>query len=120
MKQNTMDYNDEHLQIRAAEDRVYLDGRAIVLTRKEFDLLATLAANEGEIVGRRLLLQDIWGYGNDVRTRTLDVHIRRLRRKLEDFGDVYIETVFGIGYRFKRYRPVPIYRSFFAAAALPA
>jgi DNA-binding response OmpR family regulator len=115
-----MNYIDEHLQIRSGEDRVYIDGRAIDLTRKEFDLLATLAANEGEIVGRKFLLTDIWGYGEEVRTRTLDVHIRRLRRKLGMFGEVYIETVFGVGYRFKRYRPAPVYRSFFATAAIPA
>lgn len=120
MKPPNINYDDQHLQIRTGEDKVALDGRIIPLTRKELQLLAALAANEGEIVSRRLLLQDIWGYGEDVRTRTLDVHVRRLRRKMGSFGDVYIETVFGVGYRFKRYRPAPAYRSFFATAAIPA
>lgn len=110
-----MNYIDDHLQIGAESSRVTLDEHALVLTRKEYLLLATLAANEGEIVLRRDLLQRIWGYGDDVKTRTLDVHIRRLRKKLGDLGETYIETVFGLGYRFKRYRPAPAFRSFFTS-----
>jgi len=109
----TMNYIDDHLQIEAALDRVILDKRPMVLTRKEYLLLATLVANEGEIVRRQDLLQKIWGYREDIRTRTLDVHIRRLRKKLGTFGDTYIETVFGVGYRFQRYRSATTLRSVF-------
>jgi DNA-binding response OmpR family regulator len=50
------------------------------------------------------LLREIWGYGSGIRTRTLDVHVRRVRKKLGAFADQYIETIFGIGYRFQPYR----------------
>ncbi|HXG92070.1 MAG TPA: response regulator transcription factor [Blastocatellia bacterium] len=76
----------------------YLD-REVRLTRKEFALLAELARNQGRVMTREVLLDRVWGltyYGD---TRTLDVHIRRLRQKLGD-GSV-IETVTGIGYRLR-------------------
>ena len=66
-----------------------------------------------------MLLARVWGYHPDARTRTLDVHIRRLRRKLGAYGDRYIETVFGVGYRFQRYR-VPRPFQIFTGPALAA
>ena len=113
-------YADEHLTIDLAGP-VELDSRRLVLTRKEFELLAMLARNAGEIVPRDVLLGTVWGYCEGTRTRTLDVHVRRLRRKLGAFGDTYIQTVFGVGYRFERFRaarpilsfpmPAPVYAS---------
>ena len=97
-------YSDSHLRIEIASSAVSLDTRKLVLTRKEFELLTTLAGNAGEIVQREVLLQNVWGYNPEARTRTLDVHIRRLRKKLGAFGDQYIETIFGVGYRFQRFR----------------
>ena len=97
-------YQDKHLTINFNRGEVFLDGIEVSLTRKEFNLLALIVQNRGEIVPRDILLFRIWGYGREVRTRTLDVHIRRLRKKLEPFGDSYIETVFGVGYRFQEYR----------------
>ena len=97
-------YSDNHLRIELTGNAVSLDTRKLVLTRKEFELLTTLAGNAGEIVPRDVLLRNVWGYNPEVRTRTLDVHIRRLRKKLGNFGDQYIETIFGVGYRFQRYR----------------
>jgi DNA-binding response OmpR family regulator len=81
-----------------------LDAERLRLTRKEYELLAMLVQNAGDIVAREDLLQRIWGYSMQIRTRTLDVHIRRLRRKLGQHADVYIETIFGIGYRFQPFR----------------
>jgi DNA-binding response OmpR family regulator len=73
------------------------------LTRKEYDLLALLVRHAGEIIPREALLMQVWGYGAEIRTRTLDVHVRRLRKKLGCYADRYIETIFGIGYRFQPY-----------------
>lgn len=78
-----------------------LDGQRLTLTRKEFELLALLVEHHGEIVPRAELLLRVWEYRAGIRTRTLDVHIRRLRRKLDRYAQYYIETIFGIGYRFQ-------------------
>ena len=97
-------YRDEHCIVDFLQHKASLDSSSMPLTKKEFELLATLAGNAGEIVPRDVLLQDIWGYSKEIRTRTLDVHIRRLRKKLGQYGDLYIETIFGVGYRFQPYR----------------
>jgi DNA-binding response OmpR family regulator len=76
----------------------------MILTRKERELLSLLVENAGEIIRREILLLRVWGYSPEIRTRTLDVHIRRLRKKLGRYGDQYIETIFGMGYRFQRFR----------------
>ena len=97
-------YRDEHCMVDFLKQTASVDSSSMPLTKKEFELLATLAGNAGEIVPRDVLLQDIWGYSKEIRTRTLDVHIRRLRKKLGQYGDLYIETIFGVGYRFQPYR----------------
>jgi len=92
-------YEDERLQIRFQDMYVTCGGSDVKLTRKEFGLLAALARGPGRVVTRHQLLDEVWGqeyYGD---TRTLDVHIRRLRAKLGACGDC-IETVIGVGYRF--------------------
>lgn len=78
-------------------------GVVIELTLREFKLLQTLAKNKGELVSREVLLSEVWGYGNLGDSRTLDVHIRKLRKKLEDNDKFpkYIETVRGLGYMIK-------------------
>jgi DNA-binding response OmpR family regulator len=98
---NPIVYQDEHLAIDPQQETVLLDRERLVLTRKEYQLLMMLAANAGRVMPRDYLLEKIWNYGKGIRTRTLDVHIRRLRRKLGKMGDRYIETVFGVGYRFR-------------------
>lgn len=105
-------YNDQHLAFDYNSTSAYIDLREIILTRKEHELLALLVDNAGEIVPREILLERIWGYGRDIRTRTLDVHIRRLRKKMFPYGEVYIETIFGVGYRFQRYREPRNYMNF--------
>ena len=97
-------YEDSHLEVYFRHRVAKLDARPIDLTRKEYDLLAVLVQNAGEIVHRETLLQRVWGYSNEIRTRTLDVHIRRLRKKLGTYSDQYIETIFSVGYRFQPYR----------------
>lgn len=98
------EYRDEHVEIDFSLCTLRVDAQAVRLTRKEYGLLALMAQNAGEIIPRGVLLERVWGYSREVRTRTLDVHIRRLRKKLIPYGDRYIETVFGVGYRFQPYR----------------
>ena len=92
-------YEDSRLTIDFAEMRVVCDGESVKLTRKEFSLLATLARSAGRVATRQQLLDNVWGYEYFGDTRTLDVHIRRLRQKLGACDDA-IETVVGVGYRF--------------------
>ena len=115
-------YRDEHLSLDFRQQLAMLDNRVLTLTRKEYDLLALLVQHAGEIVPREALLMQIWGYGADIRTRTLDVHIRRLRKKLDVYADQYIETIFGIGYRFQpfhapRFQQPSLDRPAFAVSA---
>jgi DNA-binding response OmpR family regulator len=98
---NQMPYNDEHLSLDFEQQVVVLDSQRMVLTRKEYDLLALLVQHAGEIIPRDALLMRVWGYSSEIRTRTLDVHVRRLRKKLGSYADRYIETIFGVGYRFQ-------------------
>src|SRR6516162_2833069 len=96
-----MPYRDEHLSLDFSQQVAALDSERMTLTRKEYDLLALLVQHAGEIIPREALLMQVWGYGAEIRTRTLDVHVRRLRKKLGGYADLYIETIFGIGYRFQ-------------------
>ncbi len=97
-------YQDAHLDLDFERGLVTLDSRRLALTRKEYELLSLLVEYAGEIVRREELLMRVWGYSDQIRTRTLDVHIRRLRVKLASFSEHYIETIFGIGYRFQPFR----------------
>jgi DNA-binding response OmpR family regulator len=99
-----MGYNDSHLAVDFTRKSVMLDARSMTLTRKEYELLLILVQNAGEALTREQLLWQVWGYSNQIRTRTLDVHIRRLRKKLGAYSDYYIETIFGVGYRFQPFR----------------
>ena len=92
-------YEDDHLTIDFADIRTVCNGRRIKLTNKEFNLLSVLAKSADRVVTRQQLLDSVWGYSYYGDARTLDVHIRRLRQKLEECGDC-IETVVGVGYRF--------------------
>ncbi len=81
---------------------VTVRGKAVELTFKEYELLKLLAANRGRVYTRQDLLNKVWGYEYYGGDRTVDVHIRRLRSKIEGPGEIYIETVRNIGYRFKK------------------
>ncbi len=92
-------YDDARLAIDFADMRVLCGGADVKLTRKEFALLTYLIKSAGRVATRQNLLDNVWGYSYFGDTRTLDVHIRRLRQKLGDCGNC-IETVVGVGYRF--------------------
>ena len=92
-------YDDGRLRVDFEDVRVSCDGKNVKLTHKEFQLLSTLAKKKGRVITRQQLLAQVWGYSYYGDARTLDVHIRRLRQKLETCGDC-IETVVGVGYRF--------------------
>ena len=94
-------YQDAHLKMDVADRLALLDSRRLPLTRKEYELLLLLVQNAGEVLPREVLLMRVWGYGSEIRTRTLDVHVRRLRKRLGSYSAPYIETIFGIGYRFQ-------------------
>lgn len=78
--------------------RVWVDGGEVVLTATEFRLLTILVERRGRVQSRAVLLRDAWDYTEDVDSRTVDTHVRRLRHKLADAGQ-RIETVVGVGYR---------------------
>ena len=80
---------------------VTVSGRRVSLTYKEFQLLVLLASNPGRVYTREALLSQIWGYDYLGGTRTVDVHVRRLRSKVEGPGRIYVETIWNVGYRFK-------------------
>lgn len=87
------------VEIDPLQRRVRIGERPVDLTRTEYDLLFSLAERRSEILGRRLLLELVWGYGFDPGTNVVDVHVSRLRRKLEDAGAAGVpRTVRGIGY----------------------
>jgi DNA-binding response OmpR family regulator len=94
-------YRDAYLTIDYSRRAVMLESRPVELTGKEFAMLAFLAGHAGEILPRETLLQAVWGYSEQIRTRTLDVHLARVRKKLGPLGHRYIETVFGSGCRFQ-------------------
>jgi DNA-binding response OmpR family regulator len=90
-------YDNGTLRIDPASFRVHYKEREVRLTRKEFALLSELARNQGRVMTREVLLDRVWSLSYYGDSRTLDVHIRRLRQKLGDAA--LIETVTGIGYR---------------------
>ena len=86
------------LMIDEAAQTVYVNGALCSLTQQEFSLLQELAQNADRAVSRQDLLRDAWGYASPGDTRTVDVHVQRLRRKL---GFSCIETVYRLGYRLR-------------------
>ena len=86
--------------LKAAEYQVSVRGKQVNLTHKEFELLKLLMNNKGRVLKRDLLLEKIWGYDTDIDTRTVDVHVRYLRQKIEEdpANPRYIKTTRGVGY----------------------
>ena len=91
----------EDLKIDNNKHKVYLSDENISLTSKEFKLLKHLLLKADKVQSRDNLLEKVWGYNNDVTTRTVDTHIKRLRSKIGKYGDK-IETIRGEGYLFNK------------------
>ncbi len=89
-----------NLLIDLANYKVYVSGRPVDLTYKEYELLRFLATNRDKVFTREALLNRVWGYDFYGGARTVDVHIRRLRSKIEERSHTFIETVRNVGYRF--------------------
>lgn len=104
---NTVPPEDETIKhgdilIDLVRHEVYKNSKLLEMPLKEFELLKMLLLNKGKVLSRELLLDKIWGFDYYGETRTVDVHIRYLRQKIEDddSNPIYIETIRGIGYRF--------------------
>ncbi len=90
-----------NLEINLEKHEVKVLGKLIELTAKEFDLLHYLAKNKGRAISREKLLDAVWGIDVAIETRTVDVHVRKLREKLGKKAGDYILTLRGVGYKFK-------------------
>lgn len=86
------------IALHAASHTVSVNDSEISLTFKEFELLYSLLKNRGVVMSRQRLLENVWGIGTEIETRTVDVHIGTLRQKLGNAGE-QIETIRGVGYR---------------------
>jgi len=86
------------LSIHMDKREVKVNDKPVVLTLKEYEMLCKLVRNPDTVFTRERLLEEIWGYEAEVETRTIDVHVRTLRQKLGEAGDL-VETVRGVGYR---------------------
>lgn len=90
-----------NIVIDIEKHEVRKDDKIFELTLKEFELLKMLAINRGKVLSRDAILDKIWGYEYFGDTRTVDVHIRHLRKKIDDNDGIFIETVRGVGYKMK-------------------
>ena len=91
-------YSAGEVSVSTLRHEVTVNGTEISLTYKEFELLCFLFENRGVVLNRDQILREVWGYDFDGENRTVDVHIRTLRRKLGDGADI-IETIRGVGYK---------------------
>ena len=89
------------LVINRTNYEVSVKGRRVNLRFKEYELLLLIASSPGRVYTREALLNLVWGYDYLGGTRTVDVHVRRLRSKIEDANHSFIETVWNVGYRFR-------------------
>ena len=92
-------YRGRHLTADFDAVDIAVDGAGVRLTRREFELLKFLVENRNRVLSRERLLERVWGYNQFIETRSVDVHVGRLRAKLGAAGE-QIETVIGLGYRF--------------------
>ncbi|MFH0887028.1 MAG: response regulator transcription factor [bacterium] len=99
-KEAVIEIKDGDLLLNSAKREVTIKNKLVELTAKEFELLEYLLKNKGKVLTRDVLLNHIWGYDYYGTTRTVDVHVQRIREKLKKMGDK-IQTVRNVGYRYK-------------------
>ena len=99
--QNCHPYNDGHLYVDLRHELVMLDSQVVPLTHKEYCLLLLLVQHAGEVVTRKTVEMRVWGHVLRAQSSTVEVHIRRLRKKLGIYGKKRIEVVLGFGYYFR-------------------
>jgi DNA-binding response OmpR family regulator len=93
----------KNIEINTDERNVFKNNVAVELTNKEYDLLLFLAENKGKVFTRSILLDKVWGFDFVVDTRTVDIHVQRIRKKLDENKNTsLIETVFGVGYKISK------------------
>jgi DNA-binding response OmpR family regulator len=106
LKQTVLRAGQENLQkikkieINSDSRRVFADGEEIRLTNKEYRILVFFIENKDIVISREKLLENIWGYDFIGESRTIDVHVKELRKKIGDFNGNLIETIWSVGYRF--------------------
>jgi DNA-binding response OmpR family regulator len=100
-KKSTAKVTIGRMEIDMGARRVKIDGKPVLLRRKEFEVLVRLAGRCGDVMSRRDLLDEVWGYKADVVSRTLDTHVCEVRRKLaiEMNEPGFVETIARVGYR---------------------
>jgi len=99
---NRIIFKDISLEINIDNYQVYVNKKHLSFTPKEFELLTYLASNKEQVFTRSQLLEKIWGFENLTETRTIDEHIKRIRKKLKNANIKYqpIKTIWGVGYKF--------------------
>lgn len=102
-KEEELNFSDIGLKIELKSYNVFIDSKKISLPPKEFELLAYLARYPSQVFTRKQLLQQIWGYNTENETRTIDEHVKRLRKNLGEAGldNIPIQTIWGVGYKFE-------------------
>lgn len=98
LETSTSVYEDDHLRVDGSTFRVHVEGEEVKFAKKEFELLWLLIRHRPAVVSRDRILSEVWQMAEDVETRTVDAHIRNLRKKI---GRDRITTVIGCGYRFE-------------------
>jgi len=100
IKSDFIEFNREDLVIDLVKMEVKKKGEMLSLTPTEFDILALLAKNAGKVFTREEFIDKVLGYDYEGYDRTIDVHIKNLRQKIEDSQNKYVKTVYGVGYKF--------------------
>lgn len=102
-RRKTAVLSDGHLLVNLTERRVFFEGKEIPFSRREYDLIEFLLANANQVFDRERIYESIWGYDAEGDSGVVKEHVRKIRAKLRDCtGMDFIETVWGVGYRWKR------------------